>query len=92
MLSKDYKNSCVKSGATYTTLNGGAACQPSSSDEVFVWGSNSSHQLAEGNTDKILRAKLSTSFGSAQQVLIATYSNIKLPSSAFMQKSSHSDD
>lgn len=69
MLSKDYKNSCIKSGATYATLNG---AKPTSSDEVFVWGSNSSHQLAEGNTDKILRAKLSTSFGSAQQVLAAT--------------------
>ena len=83
MLSKDYKNSCIKSGATYTTLNG-VTCEPTSSDEVFVWGSNSSHQLAEGNTDKILRAKPSTSFGSAQQVLVATCSNSKMLSSAFM--------
>lgn len=91
MLSKEYKNSCVKSGATYTALNG-ATFKPTSGDEVFAWGSNSSHQLAEGNTDKILRAKLSTSFGSAQQVLVATYSNIKMLSSAFMQKSSHPND
>ena len=39
-----------------------------SNDEVFVWGSNSSRQLAEGNTDKILSAKLSTSFANARQV------------------------
>lgn len=48
-LSKEYKNSCLKSGAA--PLNG---AKPASSDEVFVWGSNSSHQLAEGSTDKIL--------------------------------------
>lgn len=37
-------------------------------DEVFVWGSNSSHQLAEGSADKILVPKVASSFGSAQQV------------------------
>lgn len=64
-LSKEYKNSCLKSGAA--PLNG---AKPASNDEVFVWGSNSSHQLAEGSTDKILSAKLSASFGGAQQVEI----------------------
>ena len=64
-LSKEYKNSCLNSGVTLLHLNGS---KPPSNDEVFVWGSNSSHQLAEGSTDKILRAKLSASFGSAQQV------------------------
>jgi len=51
-------------------------CQPSCSDEVVVWGSNSSHQLAEGNTDKILCAKLLTSFGSAQQVLFSLHAKV----------------
>lgn len=63
-LSGDYKTFCLKSGLG--PLNGS---KPASNDEVFVWGSNSSHQLAEGSTDKILSAKLSATFGSAQQVL-----------------------
>ena len=71
MLSKEYKSSCLKSGVTPLPLNG---AKPASSDEVFVWGSNSSHQLAEGSTDKILRAKLSAPFGSAQQVQLYFFS------------------
>ena len=63
-LSGDYKMFCLNSG--FGPSNGS---KPASNDEVFVWGSNSSHQLAEGSTDKILSAKLSATFGSVQQVL-----------------------
>ena len=37
--------------------------------ETYVWGSNSSHQLVEGNKDKILTPKKSTSFKDAIQVI-----------------------
>ena len=67
-LSKEYKKSCTNPGVNTWHLNGS---KPLSNDEVFVWGSNSSHQLAEGSTDKILSAKLSASFGSALQVQLS---------------------
>ncbi|KAK3583560.1 hypothetical protein CHS0354_026149 [Potamilus streckersoni] len=34
----------------------------SETSEAYVWGSNSSHQLAEGNQEKILTPKLTTAF------------------------------
>ena len=36
--------------------------------EVYVWGSNNSHQLAEGSQEKILAPKLTSSFSYVQQV------------------------
>ncbi|XP_076465936.1 putative E3 ubiquitin-protein ligase HERC1 isoform X3 [Babylonia areolata] len=36
--------------------------------EVYVWGSNNSHQLAEGSQEKILTPKLTSSFGYIQQI------------------------
>lgn len=36
--------------------------------EVYVWGSNSSHQLVEGTQEKILQPKLASSFSDAQTV------------------------
>ena len=36
--------------------------------DVFVWGSNSSHQLADSTPDKILAPKLTHAFSSVQQV------------------------
>lgn len=36
--------------------------------EVYVWGSNSSHQLVEGTQEKILQPKLAASFADAQTV------------------------
>lgn len=36
--------------------------------EVYVWGSNSSHQLVEGTQEKILQPKLAVSFSDAQTV------------------------
>ncbi|GAB1606906.1 hypothetical protein Ahia01_000973300, partial [Argonauta hians] len=40
----------------------GASC------EVYVWGSNSSHQLGEGSQEKVTTPKLTTAFGDCQQV------------------------
>jgi hypothetical protein len=48
-----------------------------------VWGSNSSHQLAEGSMDKILIPKLASSFGNAQQV---TYDSITLTQAELAHK------
>lgn len=36
--------------------------------EVYVWGSNNSHQLAEGSQEKILTPKLTSTFRNCQQV------------------------
>ena len=48
----------------------GHGTTPMSSDigDIYVWGSNSSHQLAEGNQEKILQPKQATIFNAVQQV------------------------
>lgn len=49
---------------------------------VYVWGSNSSHQLAEGTLEKILLPKLTQGFSDAQMVwlpIILTTHHITLP-------------
>ena len=38
--------------------------------DVFVWGSNSSHQLAEGSIEKIMSPKHASAFSQVQQVCI----------------------
>ncbi|EDO26012.1 predicted protein, partial [Nematostella vectensis] len=64
-LADQYAKCTVKSGITgEVSFHGNSFA---SNEEVYVWGSNSSHQLAEGSMDKILVPKLATSFGSAQQ-------------------------
>ena len=40
--------------------------------DVYVWGSNSSHQLAVGSQEKILQPKASTAFTDVQQVCRST--------------------
>ncbi len=40
--------------------------------DVYVWGSNSSHQLAEGNVEKILTPKRAAAFSNVQQVRVFT--------------------
>lgn len=44
---------------------------------VYVWGSNSSHQLAEGTLEKILQPKLAQGFSDAQMVCVGLcYSSV----------------
>lgn len=43
--------------------------------EAYIWGSNSSHQLAEGAVEKIIVPTLSNAFAQAQQVIIVNYKN-----------------
>ncbi|XP_030832727.1 probable E3 ubiquitin-protein ligase HERC1 isoform X3 [Strongylocentrotus purpuratus] len=45
----------------------------SENSEVFVWGSNSSHQLAEGSQEKILLPKMAISFAESQQIEAGQY-------------------
>uniref|UniRef100_A0A672SB65 Hect domain and RLD 7 n=1 Tax=Sinocyclocheilus grahami TaxID=75366 RepID=A0A672SB65_SINGR len=40
---------------------------------VYVWGSNSSHQLAEGTLEKILQPKLAQGFSDAQMIEAGQY-------------------
>ncbi|KAK3097022.1 hypothetical protein FSP39_005665 [Pinctada imbricata] len=49
------------------TSNSNAHLVPASC-EVYVWGSNSSHQLAEGSQEKVLSPKLASSFTDCQQI------------------------
>lgn len=55
----------------------GESCEESGANnescDVYVWGSNSSHQLAEGTQDKILQPKLTRVFCNVQQVSIHLY-------------------
>ena len=41
---------------------------PADGVDVYVWGSNSTHQLAEGNQEKILAPKLSPAFKDCPEV------------------------
>ncbi|XP_075226553.1 putative E3 ubiquitin-protein ligase HERC1 isoform X4 [Lycorma delicatula] len=46
---------------------------PQEKSEVYVWGSNSSHQLAEGTQEKLLMPKLTRFFTNVQQVEAGQY-------------------
>lgn len=43
--------------------------------EVYIWGSNSSHQLGEGSQEKVIIPKLTTAFGDCQQVHLVYKNN-----------------
>nr|KAG5688183.1 hypothetical protein BaRGS_021374 [Batillaria attramentaria] len=52
-----------------TSVSGSARSVSGREDcEVYVWGSNNSHQLAEGSQEKILTPKLTSSFKHCQQI------------------------
>lgn len=63
-MASDYSRTCVSPDSIQT----GEAPVVSESCEVYVWGSNSSHQLVEGTQEKILQPKLAASFADAQTV------------------------
>nr|XP_015798394.2 probable E3 ubiquitin-protein ligase HERC1 isoform X1 [Nothobranchius furzeri] len=48
-------------------------CTESDAVMVYVWGSNSSHQLAEGTLEKILLPKLTQGFSDAQMIEAGQY-------------------
>lgn len=63
-MASDYSRTCVSPDSIQT----GEAAVVSETCEVYVWGSNSSHQLVEGTQEKILQPKLAASFADAQTV------------------------
>lgn len=72
-MASDYSRTCVSPDSIQT----GETPVVSETCEVYVWGSNSSHQLVEGTQEKILQPKLASSFADAQTVR-ANLSTVKL--------------
>ena len=69
-LASDYAQSCT---CPDENRNSEASFSPgclmlSDRCDVYVWGSNSSHQLAVGSQEKVLQPKASTAFTDVQQV------------------------
>lgn len=73
-MASDYSRTCVSPDSIQT----GEAPVVSESCEVYVWGSNSSHQLVEGTQEKILQPKLAASFADAQTVRCFVSANQEL--------------
>ncbi|ESP05641.1 hypothetical protein LOTGIDRAFT_181433 [Lottia gigantea] len=71
-LADRYVNSCAGPDENKNSnLDLGMSSVPpvnSTTCDVFVWGSNSSHQLAEGSQEKIHTPKLASSFTDCQQI------------------------
>ncbi|XP_076011638.1 putative E3 ubiquitin-protein ligase HERC1 isoform X4 [Genypterus blacodes] len=68
-MASDYSRTCVSPDSIQT----GETPMVSETCEVYVWGSNSSHQLVEGTQEKILQPKLAPSFADAQTIEAGQY-------------------
>ncbi|XP_016139643.1 LOW QUALITY PROTEIN: probable E3 ubiquitin-protein ligase HERC1 [Sinocyclocheilus grahami] len=68
-MASDYSRTC----ASPDSIQAGEAAMVSETCEVYVWGSNSSHQLVEGTQEKILQPKLAPSFSDAQTIEAGQY-------------------
>ncbi|XP_055971788.1 probable E3 ubiquitin-protein ligase HERC1 [Sorex fumeus] len=68
-MASDYSRTC----ASPESIQTGDAPLVSETCEVYVWGSNSSHQLVEGTQEKILQPKLAPSFSDAQTIEAGQY-------------------
>ncbi|XP_057693770.1 probable E3 ubiquitin-protein ligase HERC1 isoform X5 [Corythoichthys intestinalis] len=68
-MASDYSRTCVSPDSIQT----GESPVVSETCEVYVWGSNSSHQLVEGTQEKILQPKLAPSFADAQTIEAGQY-------------------
>ncbi|XP_068597946.1 probable E3 ubiquitin-protein ligase HERC1 [Brachionichthys hirsutus] len=68
-MASDYSRTCVSPDSIQT----GEAQVVSETCEVYVWGSNSSHQLVEGTQEKILQPKVAASFADAQTIEAGQY-------------------
>ncbi|XP_071541149.1 LOW QUALITY PROTEIN: probable E3 ubiquitin-protein ligase HERC1 [Panulirus ornatus] len=66
LLACEYARTCIGDSCEEVT-------ESNESCDVYVWGSNSSHQLAEGTQDKILSPKLTHAFSGVQQVEAGQY-------------------
>jgi hypothetical protein len=81
-LTKPSDQSVPTSGSSYTSLISTSSTSTTSSVldtcDVYIWGSNSTHQLAEGSQEKILTPKLSASFRDCPQVCFSPQVCFKL--------------
>uniref|UniRef100_A0A8C0NVE3 HECT-type E3 ubiquitin transferase n=1 Tax=Canis lupus familiaris TaxID=9615 RepID=A0A8C0NVE3_CANLF len=68
-MASDYSRTCASPDSIQT----GDAPIVSETCEVYVWGSNSSHQLVEGTQEKILQPKMALSFSDAQTIEAGQY-------------------
>ncbi|XP_025019967.1 probable E3 ubiquitin-protein ligase HERC1 isoform X1 [Python bivittatus] len=68
-MASDYSRTCASPDSIQT----GDTPIVSETCEVYVWGSNSSHQLVEGTQEKILQPKLAPSFSDAQTIEAGQY-------------------
>ncbi|XP_056269201.1 probable E3 ubiquitin-protein ligase HERC1 isoform X3 [Pseudoliparis swirei] len=68
-MASDYSRTCVSPDS----IQAGDAPVASETCEVYVWGSNSSHQLVEGTQEKILQPKLAAGFADAQTIEAGQY-------------------
>ncbi|KAG8576379.1 hypothetical protein GDO81_009838 [Engystomops pustulosus] len=68
-MASDYSRTCASPDSIQTGENPVV----SETCEVYVWGSNSSHQLVEGTQEKILQPKLAPCFSDAQTIEAGQY-------------------
>ncbi|MEE6526204.1 hypothetical protein FKM82_026685, partial [Ascaphus truei] len=68
-MASDYSRTCASPDSIQT----GDTPVVSETCEVYVWGSNSSHQLVEGTQEKILQPKLAPCFSDAQTIEAGQY-------------------
>ncbi|XP_034166972.2 probable E3 ubiquitin-protein ligase HERC1 isoform X4 [Pangasianodon hypophthalmus] len=74
---------CTLASSCLSSCSAGTSCPGSEADalvKVFVWGSNSSHQLAEGTLEKILQPKLAQGFSDAQVIEAGQYCTFSVSS------------
>ncbi|CAH1796720.1 unnamed protein product [Owenia fusiformis] len=88
-LASDYSKSCSSNpeenrnnnsstpGPGEATVNSN---NPPNNSDCYVWGSNSSHQLAEGSQEKILAPKLAPSFVGVEQMEAGQYCSFTITS------------
>lgn len=67
-LAQEYMLSCESPDENRNTSSGVSLLNNPDQCDVYVWGSNSSHQLAEGSQEKIMQPKMANAFESIQQV------------------------
>ena len=66
-LASDYIRTCVSPDENKNNEENSNVVSADGCD-VVVWGSNSSHQLAEGSIEKIMTPKHASAFSQVQQV------------------------
>lgn len=80
-LASDYASNCCSgpdencnNSTSHSNANLSGSC-----GEVYVWGSNCTHQLAEGGQEKITTPKYSAVFTDCQQVSAYHLSKLRVP-------------